>query len=281
MNLWRRSKSWFQDGSSEQCSYVYAGQPEQCFCLEQEKEMLEKRHETERKMLGKEYHRQLLEAKSKFDLEARRLEEKNALFNKNVTKDVAAAVDVPNNPNHVKLHSADFPALAKKDLMFEGDGLEWDPSDDLRGYDEDQIKDCSWEQQCEGSFHNGDSALLNGGQSEDVDLCDSAYSSRESRLSMEFQGKSIVEEEGREFLNDYQSYGDVHYRIEEARATVRQEVLQECEEKFRQERGFLYSIIDELEENVSLLRKQKEDIVTILEGEGKETAKDEAGEVLK
>ena len=242
--------------------------------------MLEKRHETERKMLGKEYHKQLFEAKSKFDLEMRRLEEKHARLNKNGIKDVAAADNVPNGPNHVKRHSMDFPSLAKKDLMFEGDGLEWDPSDDLRSYNEDQIKDCSWELQCESSSHR-DSALLNGGQSEDVDLCDSAYSSRESQLSMEFQGKSLIEEEeGRELLNDYQSCGNVERKVEQVRSRVRQEVLQECEEKFRQERSFLYSIIDELEENVSLLRKQKEDIVTILEGEGKETAKDE-GEVLK
>lgn len=277
MNLWRRSISWFQDGASEQS---YADQPEPCFGFQQEKEMCEKRHETERKMLGKQYHRQLLEAKWKFDVEMRRLEERQSRSNKKGIEDVAAE-NAPKDTNHRKRHStADFRSLAKKNLMFEGDGLEWDPSDDLRSYNDDQIKDCSWELQCERSFRS-DSVLLNGGRSEDVESYDSAYSSRESRMSTEFQGKFLLEDEVIGLLDGYQSSGDVERKVEQVRLNVRQEVLQECEEKFRQERSFLYSIIDELEENVSLLRKQKEDIVTIFEGEGKETAKGDEEEVLK
>lgn len=242
MNLWRRSKSWFQEGFSAQTKEIFEPQD----FLRQEKEILNKKYERERKILSKHYYQQLLEAKLRFDMESRRLDDEH-----NQLKTDAARDEKENCPE-------DFLTLAKKTM--ENDGLEWDPSDDLKSYSEDEVSD-SWSLQTDLSRRS--SSVLSRAQFDDIESCDSAYNS----LSFELQKKILPDEGTRTIglgITSYQ-HTDVERKVEQLQLTIRQEVVKECEEKFRQERNFLYSIIDELEENVSLLRKQKEDIVTIFE----------------
>ena len=230
MNLWRRSKSWFHDGFSVQKDVF----DPQCY-LDQEKELLEQKYARDKELLEQSYQKQLARLKERFDSEARHLREKHSHLNDRGK----SSSSTRHRPDSIPITAKHFPV--------EGDGLEWDPSDELKSYSEDEASD-SWDVQS-----NDSQSSLNWETPEESETPDSAYSSLSS-----FAGPSFGH-----------AQNDMEHKFELVRAGVRLEVVKECEEKFRQERKFFYSIIDELEESVSLLRKRKEDIVSILEREAK------------
>ena len=245
MNLWRWSKSWFQEDY-----LVQKGGHERQHCLQEQKGLLTRKYESEKDMLEKHHQQQLVEAKLRLKMEMRRLEEK------------CNHVEQEDDEREFEKDRVDFLPLTKKNWIHESDGLEWDPSDNLGSYGEDEIND-SWDLQSNVSWRL---LGLTREQFDDVESCDSAYSSSSAELAKVFLSQENT------LVTGYER-SEEEWKVEQLRLAIRREVVEECEEKFRQERNFLYSIIDELEENVSLLRKQKEDIVKIFEFDRKRQEK--------
>lgn len=257
MNLWRRSKSWFQDSFPAQKDN-FAPQD----YLEQEKQLLKTKYDQERAMIEKQFHYEMLEAKLRFENELSRLQDehsrlkgksKHEIENKGLENGTGSPI------RDGKRFAKDVKASPVKNHVENGlDGLEWDPVNEL--YDENETD--SWEAHSEispnGSFEQEDKLADN------PESRDSAYGS----ISMELQRKIFTEEEAVATMKQFNA-NEVERKVDQLRNNIRREIAREYEDKFREERTFLYSVIDELEENVSLLRKQKEDIVTIFEAQGK------------
>jgi hypothetical protein len=259
MNLWRRSKSWFQDSFPSQKDHF---EPQDY--LEQEKQLVNAKYVQERALIEKQFHYEMLEAKLRFENELRRLhDEHSRLKAKNKcgieNKGLENGTGSPKKDG--KVFTKDIKASPMKNHVENGlDALEWDPINELKSYTDET--DDSWEIQSEISPNDSPERE----ELHQPECRDSAYGS----ISMELQRKSFIEEEAVPIMLKRFKASDVERRIEQLRNNIRQEIVREYDEKFRAERKFLYSVIDELEENVALLRKQKEDIVTIFDGQGKE-----------
>lgn len=254
MNLWRRSKSWFQESFPSQKENF---EPQDY--LEQEKRLLNAKYEHERGLIEKQFHYEMLDAKLRFENELSRLQDEHCRLkakNRNENDTIGVENDASSS---VKASTKGFKTSPSKKNAFVEDGLEWDPINELKSYSENETLD-SWE--VDQAISLSDSFV--GEEIRNTEFRDSAYGS----ISMELQRKSFTEEEPPPTMKKFKA-SDVERRIEQLRASIRQEITREYDEKFREERKFLYSVIDELEENVALLRKQKEDIVTIFEAEEK------------
>ena len=259
MNLWRRSKSWFQDSFPTQKENF---EPQDY--LEQEKQLLKAKFEQERAIIEKQFHYEMLEAKLRYENELRRLlDEHSRLKTKNTDEIENKALEngTVSPERNGKIGTKDLKASPAKNLVENGlDGLEWDPINELKSYTDNDPAD-SWESQ--GEISPNDSFE----EQNNAECRDSAYGS----ITMELRRKSFTEEETVPTMKRFKA-SDVERKVDQLRNNIRQEISREYNEKFLAERKFLYSVIDELEENVSLLRKQKEDIVTIFEAQGKESA---------
>ena len=260
MNLWRKSKSWFQDSFPSQKENF---EPQDY--LEQEKHLLKAKYEQERAIIEKQFHYEMLEAKLRFENELRRLEDEHSRLKAKNKLEIEAkclengsespAKDGKRVGNDLSQNSP-----AKNAVESGLDALEWDPVNELKSYTDNDVD--SWEIQTEIS-HDDESQF---GQEEEksFESRDSAYGS----ISTELQRKSVTDSEVVSSMKKFKT-SDVERKVDQLRTRIRQEIAREFEEKFLAERKFLYTVIDELEENVALLRKQKEDIVTIFEAQEK------------
>ena len=259
MNLWRKSKSWFQDSFPSP-----KGEFEPQDYLEQEKHLLKAKYERERAVIEKKFHYEVLEAKLRFEKELRRLEEEHSrLKAKNKQETEAKCFEnggesMTKDGNTVK---NDFTQSSPaKNIVENGlDALEWDPVNELKSYtDADDVD--SWE------VADDDESQFEQDEGKNLEISrDSAYGS----ISTELQRRSVTADEIVSSMKKFRT-SDVERKIDQLRTVIRQEIAREYEEKFLAERKFLYTVIDELEENVALLRKQKEDIVTIFEAQEKD-----------
>lgn len=248
MNLWRKSKSWFQDSFPSQKESF---EPQDY--LEREKNLVKTKYEQERALIEKQFHYDMLESKLRFEHELRRLKFEHVRLKAKSNREISnenLENDSGLTTNYGKLSKNDK-ASPVKTLVDNGlDGLEWDPINELRNYsnESETIQANSWETLSEISA---------GDCFEQSKFPESAYGS----ISTEIRRKS-GEAERKIF-----KASDVERKIDELRHAIKHKLALEYDEKFQAERKFLYSVIDELEENVALLRKQKEDIVTIFEAQ--------------
>ena len=260
MNLWRRSKSWFQESFPSQKEYF---EPQEY--LEQEKQLLNAKYVQERALIEKQFYYEMLEAKLRFENELRRLQAEHSRLKAKSkcgieNKGLENGTGSPKRDG--KIFTNDTKASPVKNQVENGlDALEWDPINELKSYTDEMVD--SWDAVSEISPNDS----CEQDEQNNLESRDSAYGS----FSMELQ-RSFTEDEVPPSMLKRFKPSDVEKKVEQIRSNIRQEIAREYDEKFRAERKFLYSVIDELEENVALLRKQKEDIVTIFDGQGKENA---------
>ena len=261
MNLWRRSKSWFQESFPSQKEYF---EPQDY--LEQEKQLLNAKYVQERTLIEKQFYYEMLEAKLRFENELRRLQDEHSrLKAKNKcgieNKGLENGTESPKRDG--KVFTNDIKASPVKNQVENGlDALEWDPINELKSYTDETVD--SWDAVSEISPNDS----CEQDEQNNPESRDSAYGS----ISMELQRRSFTDDEVPPSMLKRFKASDVEKKVEQIRSNIRLEIAREYDEKFRAERKFLYSVIDELEENVALLRKQKEDIVTIFDEQGKESA---------
>ena len=257
MNLWRRSKSWFQESFPSQKENF---EPQDY--LEQEKQLLKAKYAQERAIIEKQFHYEMLEAKLRFENELRRLQDEHSRLKAKSRQESEEHCIEDSKESPKKTLVNEFRNSATKNPAENGfDGLEWDPINELKSYTEEELS--SWDPQSEISPNDS----FEQDEQNKTESRDSAYGS----ISMELQRSSFTEDGIVQATMRRFKASEVERKIEQLRNNIRQEIARGYDEKFQAERKFLYSVIDELEENVALLRKQKEDIVTIFEAEGKDT----------
>ena len=234
--------------------------------MEQEKQLLNAKYVQERTLIEKQFYYEMLEAKLRFENELRRLQDEHSRLkakNKCGIENKGLENGTGSPKRDGKVFTNDIKASPVKNLVENGlDALEWDPINELKSYTDEAVD--SWDAASEISPNDS----CEQDEQNNIESRDSAYGS----ISMELQRGSFTEDEFPPSMLKRFKASEVEKKVEQMRNNIRHEVAREYEEKFRAERKFLYSVIDELEENVTLLRKQKEDIVTIFDEQGKENA---------
>lgn len=255
MNLWRRSKSWLQDTFPSQKENF-----EPRDYLEDEKRVLKYKFEKECSLIEKRFYLEMLDAKLHFEHDVKRLEEEHVKLKTKTSEDFEMNQYVNNKTSGTSEIVVDVKNSPVK-IIKENDCLEWDPINELTSYEEEEsiLEESSLCMQ-------KDSPQYDKIVSDESNLTIASRDTFNSIL-LQLDPKAFVDEDFKAIHCVMKKFktSDVQKSVDELKKKIEDDIAREYNEKFDVERKILCSVIDELEENVALLRKQKEDIVSIFE----------------